>query len=91
MDAFVACAGWLRSLGLSAPEVIAADPAAGFAVLEDLGDGLYARLIAEGADEAPLYDTAVDVLDPTSRRGAAGRCWKPMARSGRSFPTTPWR
>ncbi len=48
VDAFVACAGWLRGLGLSAPEVIAADPGAGFAVLEDLGDGLYARLIAEG-------------------------------------------
>ncbi len=62
VDAFVACAGWLRGLGLSAPEVIAADPGAGFAVLEDLGDGLYARLIAEGMDEAPLYDAAVEVL-----------------------------
>ncbi len=62
VDAFVACAGWLRSLGLSAPEVIATDPPAGFAVLEDLGDGLYARLIAEGADEAPLYEAAVEVL-----------------------------
>jgi len=62
VDAFVACAAHLRRLGLSAPEVLAADPAAGFAVLEDLGDDLYANLIAGGADEAPLYDNAADVL-----------------------------
>jgi aminoglycoside/choline kinase family phosphotransferase len=62
VDAFVACAAWLRGLGLSAPRVLASDPGAGFAVLEDLGDGLYARLIAAGADEAQLYDGAVDVL-----------------------------
>jgi aminoglycoside/choline kinase family phosphotransferase len=62
VDAFIACAAWLRGLGLSAPEVVAADPAAGFAVLEDLGDDLYARVIAAGADETALYDSAVDVL-----------------------------
>ncbi|HLZ82227.1 MAG TPA: phosphotransferase, partial [Caulobacteraceae bacterium] len=62
VDAFVACAAHLRGLGLSAPEVIAADPAAGFAVLEDLGDDLYATVIAAGGEEAPLYDSAVDVL-----------------------------
>ncbi|MGR4865547.1 N-acetylmuramate/N-acetylglucosamine kinase AmgK [Caulobacter sp. LARHSG274] len=62
VDAFVACAGWLRAQGLSAPQVLAADPAAGLAVLEDLGDDLYARLIEAGADEAPLYDAAVDGL-----------------------------
>jgi len=62
VDAFVACAGYLRGLGLSAPSVVAADAAAGFAVLEDLGDDLYARLIEAGADEAPLYDAAIDGL-----------------------------
>ena len=62
VDAFVACAGYLRGLGLSAPRVIAGDFAAGLAVLEDLGDDLYARLIERGADEAPLYDAATDVL-----------------------------
>ncbi|MCY1645829.1 phosphotransferase [Caulobacter sp. SL161] len=62
VDAFVACAGWLNAQGLSAPKVLAADPAAGLAVLEDLGDDLYARLIEAGTDEAPLYDAAIDGL-----------------------------
>jgi aminoglycoside/choline kinase family phosphotransferase len=62
VDAFVACAAFLRQQGLSAPRVVAADPAQGLAVLEDLGDDLYATLIADGDDEAPLYDAAVDTL-----------------------------
>ncbi|MGI9170544.1 MAG: aminoglycoside phosphotransferase family protein, partial [Caulobacteraceae bacterium] len=56
------CAAWLRSLGLSAPDVVAADPPAGLAVLEDLGEALYGPLIAGGADEATLYDGAADAL-----------------------------
>jgi aminoglycoside/choline kinase family phosphotransferase len=62
VDAFVACAGFLRERGLSAPQVHAADPAQGLAVLEDLGDDLYAPLIERGADEAMLYDRAIDAL-----------------------------
>ena len=62
VDAFVACAAFLRGQDLSAPEVIAADAGQGLAVLEDLGDDLYARLIERGADEAPLYEAAVDAL-----------------------------
>ena len=62
VDAFVACAGYLRGLGLSAPKVEFADPARGLAVLEDLGDDLFARLIEAGQDEAPLYDAAIDAL-----------------------------
>lgn len=62
VDAFTASAAWLRAQGLSAPAVVVADAEAGFAVMEDLGDDLYARLIEAGADEAPLYDSAVDVL-----------------------------
>ena len=68
VDAFVACAGYLKSLGLSAPAVIASDPGAGLAVLEDLGDDLYARVIGEGADETPLYDAATDVLATLHRQ-----------------------
>jgi len=62
VEAFAACAAYLRSLRLSAPEVIALDADAGLAVLEDLGDDLFARLIERGADEAPLYENAADVL-----------------------------
>jgi N-acetylmuramate 1-kinase len=59
---FVAVANHLRGLGLSAPEIHAADPAAGFALIEDLGDGLYADVIGHGADEHTLYRAAAEVL-----------------------------
>ena len=59
--AFVAAAGWLRDRGLSAPRIDAFDAEAGLVVLEDLGDGLFADLIAQGQDEQPLYEAAVDV------------------------------
>jgi aminoglycoside/choline kinase family phosphotransferase len=62
VDAFVATAGWLRAQGLSAPAVRAADAARGLAVLEDLGDDLFARLIERGEAERPLYDDAVAAL-----------------------------
>ena len=73
VDAFVACGGYLRRQGLSAPRVIASDAAAGFAVLEDLGDDLYARVIERGGDEAPLYDAATDVLAVLHRRSPPER------------------
>lgn len=59
--AFVTTAAYLRHHGLSAPRIVAFDVAAGLAVLEDLGDGLFATLIAQGQAEAPLYEAAVDV------------------------------
>ena len=62
VEAFVACAGYLRGQGLSAPRIVHAAPGAGFALLEDLGDDVYARLTEAGADEAPLYDAAIDAL-----------------------------
>ena len=62
VDAFIATAGWLKSQGLSAPAIVAADAPRGLAVLEDLGDGLFARLIEDGQDEAPLYDSAIGAL-----------------------------
>jgi aminoglycoside/choline kinase family phosphotransferase len=62
VDAFLACAGWLNAQGLSAPKVVAADPEAGLAVLEDLGPALYAAILAEGGPEAELYDAAIDAL-----------------------------
>lgn len=62
VDAFVATAAWLRDQGLSAPRVVVAEPGRGLAVLEDLGDDLFARLIDAGEPEAPLYDAAVEAL-----------------------------
>jgi aminoglycoside/choline kinase family phosphotransferase len=62
VDAFAACAGFLRAQGLSAPEVVAFDADLGLAVTEDLGDALFARQIEQGADPKPLYETAIDAL-----------------------------
>lgn len=59
--AFVATAAFLRERGLSAPTILAHDIEGGLAVLEDLGDGLFATLIAQGQAEIPLYEAAVDV------------------------------
>jgi aminoglycoside/choline kinase family phosphotransferase len=62
VEAFVDVARYLTGLGLSAPQVIAVDAPQGLAILEDLGDGLFARLLEQGQDEGPLYDAAIDVL-----------------------------
>ncbi len=62
VSAFVAIAAWLRGLGLSAPAVHAYDLATGFAVLEDLGNDMFASAIAAGRDERPLYEAAVDTV-----------------------------
>ncbi len=74
---FLAVGDWLRSLGLSAPETYAADADLGFALLEDLGDALFARVsAAEPAREAELYAAAVDLLPalspPPARLSAPG-------------------
>jgi hypothetical protein len=58
----------LRNMDLSAPAIVAADRDQGLLLLEDFGDGTYARLLAAGADEAPLYALAVDVLIALQRR-----------------------
>jgi N-acetylmuramate 1-kinase len=62
LNAFVAIAEALRGAGLSAPEIYAADAATGFALIEDLGDALFARAIPAGADEFELYASAIDAL-----------------------------
>jgi hypothetical protein len=63
VGAFLKVDAHLRHLGLSAPNVLAADDAEGFVLLEDLGDDLFARLLArDPAMERPLYTAATDVL-----------------------------
>ena len=59
---WLAVAGFLSGLGFSAPEVLGADVPAGLLLIEDFGDDTFTRLLAKGADEAALYDLAVDVL-----------------------------
>jgi N-acetylmuramate 1-kinase len=65
---FVTVARHLKSLGLSAPEVLAEDAAAGLLILEDLGDDTYSKVLdaaprkRRDAIEAELYGLAVDVL-----------------------------
>jgi aminoglycoside/choline kinase family phosphotransferase len=52
----------LRALGLSAPEILAEDRAAGLLLLEDFGNDTFGRLLAQGDDPEPLFAAAVDVL-----------------------------
>jgi N-acetylmuramate 1-kinase len=60
---FVAITRYLRNAGLSAPEIFAHDPQHGFLLIEDLGDDLFARVMATKPKlEQTLYDAAVDVL-----------------------------
>ena len=59
---FLAVGAWLRSVGLHAPEVFAADELSRLALLEDLGDDLLARVVERGGDEAALYRLALDAI-----------------------------
>ncbi len=68
---FVTVARHLRSLGFSAPAILAEDPDAGLLLLEDFGDHTFTSLLDGGADEDALYALAVDVLIDLHRRPAA--------------------
>ncbi len=59
---FLHVAGHLAAIGLSAPEVIAADDARGFVLLEDFGTRTVAQLLDAGADPLPLYLDAAEAL-----------------------------
>jgi len=71
---FVATAGFLRSRGLSAPEVYAADIQNGFVLIEDLGDDLYGSVLSNGyaSEEQALYSAAIDALATLHREFAPG-------------------
>ena len=58
---FAEVARYLRNRCLSAPDIFAIDTVQGFMVLEDLGDALFADVVA-GGDEAALYNNAMEVL-----------------------------
>ena len=59
---FLRIARHLHAAGLSAPEIIAADEANGFLLLEDFGHDTHATLLDSGADPLPLYTEAAATL-----------------------------
>ncbi len=59
---FASLARHLLAAGLSAPEILAEDPEAGFLLIEDFGDATHAGLLDAGADPLPLYEEAAEAL-----------------------------
>lgn len=60
---FLEISARLRAAGLSAPQVYAHDTALGLALIEDLGDALFARVLeSDPTPEGDLYAAAADVL-----------------------------
>ncbi|WP_134724889.1 tRNA (adenosine(37)-N6)-threonylcarbamoyltransferase complex ATPase subunit type 1 TsaE [Paracoccus luteus] len=60
---YLAMTGWLRDRGFHAPQVLAADAAAGLLLLEDLGDDLVARVLDRDPDAAPaIYARLADLI-----------------------------
>lgn len=84
--AFACISNELVIRGFSAPKVLAADLEAGFLLLEDFGKGVYAEVIAnDPAQEAPLYEAAIDALAEiyrssfSSEMKYAGATWRVRA------------
>ncbi len=84
LEPFLRAAAALRGLGLRVPQVLAADPHRGLALLEDLGDRLYLReLEAVRRGEAPwaraeaLYGAALEALRRLQRAPVAGAPFPP--------------
>lgn len=65
---FVKIAEHLRSMGLSAPRILASDLETGLLLLEDLGDATYTQILAGNGDELALYRLATDALIELHRR-----------------------
>lgn len=62
MRSFSTIAKTLTDHGLSAPIIYALDEENGFAIIEDLGNEIYASAIIQGLGEQQLYESAIDVL-----------------------------
>jgi N-acetylmuramate 1-kinase len=59
---FVRIAGHLAAIGLSAPEIYAADEAEGLLLEEDLGDDLVSSLMGTSCSPTALFECAIDAL-----------------------------
>ena len=72
LHSYLDIAGHLGGLGYSAPDILAADPDAGLALIEDLGIATFTHILAvaeEDGREEPLYRLAVDLLIDLHRQG----------------------
>ena len=69
---FVRIAGFLQSMSLNVPEILAAELEQGFLLMTDLGSCQYLDALRADASRAPdLYDTALDALMQLQDRGVA--------------------
>ena len=59
---FVAVARHIAGIGLSVPDILAADEAAGLLLLEDFGDATHAALLDAGEAALPCYLEAAEAL-----------------------------
>ena len=63
LDPFIRTTKFLETAGLSAPAIHSADEGSGFLLLEDLGDGLVSRMVADRPElEVGIYEVAIDLL-----------------------------
>lgn len=63
LEPFLNAAAHLTDLGFSTPTIMAVEHAAGFILMEDLGDAIYARVIEEyPSSETELYNCAIESL-----------------------------
>lgn len=69
---FIAIGRVLDRIGLSVPAVHATDAERGLALQDDFGNETFSRLLAGGADPAPLYGLATDALIALHRSWPAG-------------------
>lgn len=68
---FIAVAGYLRSMSINAPAILAQDLERGFLLMTDLGNLTYlSALTRDARSQDPLYDDAVDALVRMQRLGA---------------------
>lgn len=62
MDDFVRLSGYLRNIGLHAPDIYDVDYEHGYMLLEDFGDKSFKAALDSGVDRDEIYALATDVL-----------------------------
>ncbi|MGI9380095.1 MAG: tRNA (adenosine(37)-N6)-threonylcarbamoyltransferase complex ATPase subunit type 1 TsaE [Methyloligellaceae bacterium] len=81
--AFIAISGYLTSIGIRAPQVLANDLSKGLFIVEDLGKEVYSRLISANKPIEPLYRAALDVLLGLGRHQVPESL--PVAKTGEQY------